>query len=101
MAAKARTKAVENARLIGSGGNINLIAAKLHRHKVRLQKSLKERGHTLPPPVRKKYEGILKALTISSALVGGIPCTGPFMSLDLPKTKYLKPATRAGARRGR
>ena len=42
MAAKAMTTAVRKARLFGSGGNINLIAAKLHRHKERLKSSLNE-----------------------------------------------------------
>jgi hypothetical protein len=101
MAAKAMTTAVRKARLFGSGGNINLIAAKLHRHKERLRFSLKKRGHELQPEVRKKFEAILKALTISSALVGGIPCQGPFMSLDLPKSKGPRSARSARARRRR
>ena len=46
--AKAASKAVERARRFGSGGNINLIAAKLHRHRDRLSESLKKRGHELP-----------------------------------------------------
>jgi predicted nucleic acid-binding Zn-ribbon protein len=101
MAAKAMTTAVRKARLFGSGGNINLIAAKLHRHKERLKSSLNKRGRELQPEVRKEYEGILKKLTISSALVAGIRCQGPFMSLDLPKSKVLRPARRARARRRR
>jgi hypothetical protein len=101
MAVKATTTAVRKARLFGSGGNINLIAAKLHRHKERLKFSLKKRGHELPREVREKYEGILEALTRSSALVGGIRCTSPFMSLDLPKSKGLARPRRARARRRR
>jgi len=99
--AKAASKAVARARRFGSGGNINLIAAKLYRHRDRLQESLKQRGHELPADVRKKYVGILDALTRSSALVGGIPCTGPFMSLDLPKVKGSGAAAGARARKRR
>lgn len=99
--AKAGSKAVERARRFGSGGNINLIAAKLYRHRDRLRDSLRQRGHLLPPEVRKKYVGILDALTESSALVGGIPCTGPFMSLDLPKAKGAGLAKGASARKRR
>jgi hypothetical protein len=101
MATKATQKSVERARLFGGGGNFNLLKAKLFRHKERLKKSLRERGHELPEPVFKKYNAILRALTKSYDLVGGIPCTGPFMSLDLPKSKRVSVVRRASARRRR
>jgi len=99
--AKAASKAVERARRFGSGGNINLIAAKLYRHRDRLRDSLNERGHLLSPAVRDRYTDILDKLSESSALVGGIRCTGPFMSLDLPKAEGPRLAKGASARKRR
>ena len=100
-AAKAAKKSVQRARLFGKGGNFNLVKAKLFRHKERLKESLRKRGSDLPPDVLEKYTGILNALTESYALVGGIPCTGSLMSLDLPKSKGVRLAKGASARRGR
>ena len=90
------------AKLEYGSSNFNECRAILGGYKSRLAKALKSHGSKLRFADQKKYLQTFAALTTACALVQGIPCTGQFMSLDLPKyTLRVKPARTPSQRRRR
>jgi hypothetical protein len=77
-----RTASPQNARKMLA--SINHCAAVLHYQRANLRRKLQSVRSQMPPELRRQYTKALADLHEAYTLVSGIPCSGPFMSFELP-----------------